>query len=135
MADDRPAAVKAERLHEARDYLGFSQDDVAGAMDRERGWVDDIEHGRQRVTGEELRKLSRLYQRPVAWLCGETTFQPGPELLRQVEHLDEGDREAMLDFAEFLEGAKRAPQPRAYTHFPPESGMDDQAAEDNGIIG
>ena len=25
--------------------------------------------------------------------------------------------------------------PRAFTHFPPESGMDDQAAEDNGIVG
>jgi transcriptional regulator with XRE-family HTH domain len=112
MADTDPAtSVKAERLREAREYFGFSQDDVAGAIKREQGWVDDIENGRQRVTGEELRKLSRLYRRPVAWLCGETTFQPGPELLRQVEHLDEGDREAMLDFAEFLEGAGPAPQP------------------------
>ncbi len=90
-------------------YLGFSRDDVSGAMGRERRWVDDIEHGRTSVTGEELRKLSRLYRRPVAWLCGETTFQPGPDLLRQVENLTEGDREAVLDFAEFLQGAGPPP--------------------------
>jgi transcriptional regulator with XRE-family HTH domain len=102
--------VSADRLREARVYLGFSRDDVSGAMGRERRWVDDIEHGRQPVTGEELRKLSRLYQRPVAWLCGETTFQPDPDLLRQVENLTEGDREAVLDFAEFLEGAGPMPE-------------------------
>jgi transcriptional regulator with XRE-family HTH domain len=99
MSEDR---VSADRLREARVYLGFSQDDVSGAMGCERRWVDDIEHGRQPVTGEELRKLSRLYRRPVAWLCGETTFQPDAGLLRQVENLTEGDREAVLDFAEFL---------------------------------
>jgi transcriptional regulator with XRE-family HTH domain len=101
--------VKADRLREARVYLGFSRDDVSGAMGRERRWVDDIERGRQTVTGEELRKLSRLYQRPVAWLQGQTTFQPDPDLLRQVENLAEGDREAILDFAEFLQCAGRPP--------------------------
>ena len=104
--------VSADRLREARVYLGFNRDDVSAAMGRERRWVDDIEHGRQKVTGEELRKLSRLYRRPVAWLCGETTFQPGPEMLRQVENLTEGDREAILDFAEFLEGAGPPAKPR-----------------------
>ena len=104
--------VSADRLREARVYLGFNRDEVSGAMGRERRWVDDIEHGRQQITGEELRKLSRLYRRPVAWLCGETTFQPDVKLLRQVEHLGEGDREAILDFAEFLQGAGPAPKPR-----------------------
>jgi len=108
--------VSADRLREARTYLGFSQDEVSGAMKCERRWVDDIEHGRRPVTGEELRKLSRLYRRPVAWLCGETAFQPDADLLRQVENLTEGDREAVLDFAEFLQGAgKPSKPPRANT--------------------
>ncbi len=102
--------VKAGRLREARVYLGFSRDEVSAAMGRERRWVDDIEHGRQPVTGEELRKLSRLYQRPVAWLQGQTAFQPDAGLLRQVDNLAEGDREAILDFAEFLEDAGPAPE-------------------------
>lgn len=106
MSEDR---VSADRLREARVYLGFSRDDVSRAMGRERRWVDDIEHGRQRVTGEELRKLSRLYRRPVEWLQGETAFQPDAGLLRQVENLAEGDREAILDFAEFLQGAGPMP--------------------------
>jgi transcriptional regulator with XRE-family HTH domain len=108
--------VKADRLRDARVYLGFSRDDVSGAMGRERRWVDDIENGRQQVTGEELRKLSRLYRRPVGWLCGETTFQPDPEMLRKLHEnprLTEGDREAVLDFAEFLQGAGPAPVPPA----------------------
>ncbi len=104
-AEGAQPKVSADRLREARVYLGLNRDDVSGAMDRERRWVDDIENGRQAITGEELRKLSRLYRRPVAWLCGETTFQPSPEMLRQVENLTEGDREAVLDFAEFLQGA------------------------------
>lgn len=105
--------VSADRLREARVYLGFSQDDVANAT----GWHVDriitLEDGTGGpATGLELRKLSRLYRRPVAWLCGETTFQPGPEMLHQVENLTDGDREAILDFAEFLEGAGPAPAPR-----------------------
>ena len=38
--------ILASRLREARVYLGFSRDDVSGAIGRERCWVDDIEHGR-----------------------------------------------------------------------------------------
>jgi transcriptional regulator with XRE-family HTH domain len=105
---DSEQHVSAERLQQARVYLGFNRDDVSAAMGRERRWVDDIEHGRVTVTGEELRKLSRLYRRPVAWLCGETTFQPDPEMLRKLgenPRITEGDREAVLDFAEFLQGA------------------------------
>ena len=75
--------VSTDRLREARVFLGLNRDEVSGKMGRERRWVDDIEHGRQTVTGEELRKLSRLYRRPVAWLCGETTFQPDPGTLRR----------------------------------------------------
>jgi hypothetical protein len=82
-------------------------------MDRERRWVDDIENGRQAITGEELRKLSRLYRRPIAWLFGESTFQPSPEMLRQLHEnprLTDIDREAVLDFAEFLQGAGPMPK-------------------------
>ncbi len=106
--------VSADRLREARVYLGFSQDDVATIIECERSRFDDIEAGRQQITGEELRKLSRLYRRPVKWLCGETTFQPDPEMLRQLHEnprLTERDREAVLDFAEFLQGAGKPPKP------------------------
>jgi len=108
--------VKADCLREARVYLGFSRDEVAGAMGCERRWVDDIEHGRTTVTGEELRKLARLYRRPVGWFTGEWEFHPDPGMVRQLNEnprLTEGDREAVLDFAEFLQGAGPAPVPPA----------------------
>jgi transcriptional regulator with XRE-family HTH domain len=107
------SAVSAARLREAREYIGFSRADVAEAT----GWPIDrivtLEDGTaSTITGEELRKLSRLYRRPVAWLQGETTFRPSPDLLRRLEHLTPGDREAILDFHEWLQGAGPAPKPR-----------------------
>lgn len=104
------SGVKPERLREAREYLGFTREDVAGAMGWDAARLAALEDGAGgRLTGEELRKLSRLYRRPVAWLSGEDTFRPGGDLLRQVEPLSEHDREAVLDFAEFLQGAGPPP--------------------------
>lgn len=106
-----PRVVVRARLVEAREYLGVTVQQAAGAL----GWPADrllaLESG-DTVTpsGADVRRLARLYRRPVAWLCGETTFQPSPEMLRQVEKLSAGDREAVLDFAEFLEGADPAPE-------------------------
>ncbi len=68
--------VSSDRLREARVYLSLTRDQVSGAMQRERRWVDDIEHGRHRVTGEELRKLSRLCG-PSARSAG-CAVNPGP---------------------------------------------------------
>lgn len=107
------ATVSASRLREAREYLGFSQGDVAAAMDRVPGWTDDIENGRRAITGEELCKLSRLYRRPVGWFTGEWEHHPDPDMVRQLNEnprLTDGDREAVLDFAEFLAGAGKPPK-------------------------
>ncbi len=105
------STVKASRLLEAREFLGLNREDVAHAT----GWHVDrvitLEDGTGGpITGLELRKLSRLYRRPVAWFSGETTYQPSPDLLRQVENLGDGDRETILDFAEWLEGAGPPPK-------------------------
>lgn len=102
--------VLASRLLEAREYLGVTREQVAGRL----GWSVDqltrLEAGDTGISGGDLRRLSRLYRRPVAWLCGETSYQPSAAELRAVEGLSEGDREAILDFAEFLHGAGPAPQ-------------------------
>lgn len=100
------STIYASRLREAREFLGLTQEDVASAC----GWHVDrvitLEDGTGGpATGLEVRKLARLYRRPVPWLCGESTFQPSGDLLRQIEGLSEGDREAVLDFAEWLEHA------------------------------
>ena len=106
--DEHPRVVSAARLREAREYLGFARADVAGAT----GWPIDrivtLEDGTGTITGAELRTLSRLYRRPVAWLQGETAFHPDPGMVRRLNEnsrLTDRDREAVLDFAEFLAGA------------------------------
>lgn len=127
------------RFREAREYLGFTREQVATAT----GWHVDrvitLEDGTGGCPTElEFANLSKLYRRPLEWFRGEFKFEPGPGITRMLEGVkDPGDREGILDFAEFLACKKQAEaaQPTAFSHFPPESGMDDQAAEDNGIVG
>jgi len=107
--------VLGSRLREAREYHGFSRDDVDTAIGWPAGTIASVEDGSCTIDGGKLRKLSRLYRRPVEWLCGETTFTPSPSLLRSVENMTPGDREAILDFAEFLQGAGPAPKPKRRT--------------------
>lgn len=103
-------ARQASRFREAREYLGVSQEQVSAALKWDVDRIMQIEDGGTKVTGLEVRRLARLYRRPVAWFSGVSDFQPSPDLLRKVEHLCDGDREAILDFAEWLQGAGPAPQ-------------------------
>lgn len=105
MTPEPARKVLAPRLTEAREYLGFTREDVAGALRCDPLLIGQYEDGSANLTGEHLRKLSRLYGRPLAWLQGESTFQPSPDLLRRLEGQSDHDREAVLDFAEFLENA------------------------------
>ena len=132
------AEIILARLRKAREYIGLSVAQASGHL----GWMpellEDIEGGTLRPGPEALARLGKLYMRPAEWFRGEFKFEPGPGITRMLEGVkDPGDREGILDFAEFLACKKQtdSPKPRSFTHFPPESGMDDQAAEDNGIIG
>src|ERR1035437_10055843 len=75
--EDQPAMDTTEhrqlggRLREAREVLGLTQEDVAGALRIPRTSVIAMEAGRRKVTGLELRRLGRLYRRPIEWLLGD----------------------------------------------------------------
>jgi transcriptional regulator with XRE-family HTH domain len=92
------------RLREARTFLGLSQQDVATALGIPRSSVSAMETGRRNVTGLELRRLARLYRRPVAWLLGEDA-ELDLEVLAATRGLAEQDRALVLRFAEFLASA------------------------------
>ncbi|GAA4369622.1 helix-turn-helix domain-containing protein [Agromyces bauzanensis] len=96
--------VVAGRLREAREALGFTQEEVSGALGIPRTSVHAMEVGKRSVSALELRRLARLYRRRVEWLLGEDAEQASADnaLHRATQALSEEDKEQVLRFAEFL---------------------------------
>lgn len=95
------------RLKEIREYLGISQQNVAGATGIPRTAVSDIERGQRKVDSLELRKFSKLYRYPVSYLLGESAAaegaaEPVSALARVFDGLTEQDRQEVVRFAEYL---------------------------------
>jgi transcriptional regulator with XRE-family HTH domain len=113
-ADDKDGARKAlgERLREAREYLGFSQDQVASFLGVSRSALSLMETGQRKVDALELKKLAGLYKRPVAFFTGEEAEDVSfgtdvKHLARQVSELSPDDREELGRFADFLRARKQ----------------------------
>ena len=104
MAD---ADALAARIREAREYIGFTVTDAA----RYLGWspvlIEGIEDGAVTPDNGRLTALGELYRRPVEWFRSEFRFEVPAWMAGQVENLHPGDREAVLEFAEFLQCMKR----------------------------
>lgn len=109
MSDLDEQAQLGTRLREAREYVGLLQEEVATALGIPRTSLSALESGKRKVSGVELRRLARLYRRPVGWLLGEEDVDLGEvePLFRATAQLSEQDREQVLRFAEFLAGAGR----------------------------
>ncbi len=96
------------RLREAREYLGFSQEQVATHLGIARSALSNIESGQRKVDALELTKLAVLYRRPMSFFTGENEPQelPLPEdvahLARKAAKLSPDDRAELGRFAEFL---------------------------------
>jgi hypothetical protein len=75
-----------------------------------------MESGRRKVSSLELRKLSRLYRRPLDWFYDTGAELPEDEtvtaLFRATKDLKPEDKEQVLRFAEFLKSAGPAPARR-----------------------
>jgi transcriptional regulator with XRE-family HTH domain len=104
--DDR--ARLAERLRQAREYLGFSQDQVAQYLGVPRTALSNMETGQRRVEAVELKRLAALYKKSLAYFTGEPTstvevLPPDVEhLARKASQLTTQDREELARFADFL---------------------------------
>jgi transcriptional regulator with XRE-family HTH domain len=104
--DDKEQALLGARLKAAREYLGLLQEDVAGALGIPRTSVHALEAGKRKVTGLELRRLARLYRRPVGWLLGDDVeLNTAEPLYRATASLSDEDKQQVLRFAEFLAAA------------------------------
>jgi transcriptional regulator with XRE-family HTH domain len=105
--DNEEQARIGARLKEAREYVGLLQEDVASALGIPRASVSALESGKRRVTGLEVRRLARIYRKPVGWLLGEEEIEltEAEPLFRAAESLSARDRDQVLRFAEFLAAA------------------------------
>ena len=101
--------VLGARLKEAREYIGLKQEQVAGHLGIPRTAVSDIEKGKRNVSALELKKLARLYQRPVQHFTGDEPAAP-PDLAflaRTASSLSTSDRQELQRFAEFLQAKSK----------------------------
>ena len=107
MSDERAIQViLSERLKEAREYCGFSQEEVARHLGVPRSAISLIESGSRRVSAEELSRLAKLFQTTMESLAGHDQEASEPDSVRMVARatadLSATDREEVLRFAEFL---------------------------------
>lgn len=118
--------VVAARLRDARLAVGLTQADSATALGISRPAVAALEKGSRKVTGLELRRLARLYQRSVGWLLGDDAEPVATDtvLQRATSDLSESDKQQVLRFAQFLaaqpaQEGNQSPRPRPRPPMPP----------------
>jgi transcriptional regulator with XRE-family HTH domain len=109
--DDRKSL--GGRLREAREYLGFSQEEVATFLGVSRSALSNIETGQRKVEALELKRLAGLYKRSLSHFTGEeaegVTFEADiAHLARKASELSAADRAELARFADFLRARKQA---------------------------
>ena len=110
MEGDRRAM--GDRLRQAREYLGFSQEEVAKYLGISRSALSNIETGQRKLEALELKKLASLYKRPTSYFTGESAEDQavGEEvahLARKASELSAEDRAELSRFADFLRAKKQ----------------------------
>lgn len=108
--DDRKAL--GIRLKEAREYLGFSQEEVANFLGVPRTAVSNVETGLRKIDALELKKLASLYKRPVSSFTGDDgqstdLGEDVAHLARKAAELSPDDRAELGQFADFLKLRKK----------------------------
>jgi transcriptional regulator with XRE-family HTH domain len=105
-----------EKLRQAREYVGFSQDEVATFLKVPRTAVTNIESGQRKVEALELKRLAELYRQPIGHFTDEEEASASLPadvalLARQAAKLSVKDREELGRFAEFL-NSRATPGPK-----------------------
>ena len=103
------------RLKEAREYSGFTQEEVASHLGVPKSAISHMESGTRRVAALELQRLARLYQITMESLTASDQESPEPEsmrlMARATAELSAIDREEVLRFARFLRSRKSDEEP------------------------
>ena len=105
--DDLERQELGARLRQEREYLGFSQDEVAEGLGITRSAVSLIESGQRKIAALELKRLAILYRKSVTYFTEEATEEsvaaPVRALARVAKKLSDNDLGELQRFAEFLQ--------------------------------
>ena len=95
-----------DRLKEARQYLGLSQEEVANHIDVSRSAISMIESNKRSVKTDELIKFSQLYQRSIEYFTDGEIIKIDEDkmtlLARDFKNLSEPDQQELIQFAQYL---------------------------------
>ena len=112
--DEAHRQLLGERLRRAREYLGFSQDEVSSFLGVPRTAVTNMERGQRKVEALELKRLAQLYKHSVDHFTDDDDASAAAlppdvsHLARQAAQLNPKDREELARFAEFLNSRSKA---------------------------
>lgn len=103
-----------QRIKEAREYLGYSQDEVSGVLGISRPAMSLIESGQRKVDALELKRLATFFEKPSTYF----TDEPNPSEKKQDRQLEALARVAgalkpedvaeLQQFAEYLRARAQA---------------------------
>ena len=108
---DRQRQELAERLREAREYVGLSQDETATALGISRTAITLIESAGRKVEAVELGKLAKLYGQDVDWLLtGKSKEKDSKQafLARAIHGLSSSDMEQLVRFSDYLRNSAKS---------------------------
>ena len=77
-----PPAIIGARLKDAREYRGFSREEIARYLRTTPSEVSNIENGSRPVTAAYIKRLAKLYSTTVEHLTGDVREEPVPESVR-----------------------------------------------------
>lgn len=109
-SEDDQRRQLAQRLREAREYAGLSQEVVSNALGISRTAVTNIESGTRKVDALELNILGSLYGKTVEYLLNgeiEALDQKLAFLARATQGLSPKDLEELERFALFLKNTPK----------------------------
>lgn len=101
----------AARLRQAREASGLSQGQVAKFLNLHRPTVTEIEAGRRRVSGEELKKMANLYKVSIDWITASSDkSNPSEEKIllaaRELSKMKDDDLDNLLSLLKMLRTPK-----------------------------
>ena len=105
---DPERAALGQRLRDAREYVGLSQDEVADALELSRPAVTNMESGARKVAATELQRMSQLYGRTVDYFLNGSELPAESKvayLARALHGLSASDMDELGRFAHFLRNA------------------------------